>query len=272
MKVYICGRITGVPDYKERFRRAEMYLKLNGYEVVNPVTYCEMWCDDLNDYEDVMKHCLEALSECDAIAPMSAWSISRGMGIEIEYAQNNGIKIIDDLMTADLPNNDEVDEIADEHEKPEEIGHYIKIAKTYADAIIKDKKMWELRYNDRDYREGELLKFRVLDEDGSPMMHPIDEKTFQIEYIVDISRVRGMSDKKDWVVFTIKEVKNIPIYAVKVRNSFLHDYSEGKQGGYVLMRGLENAMKFTDPDEACRIAKELGGDYRETRFYTYETD
>lgn len=37
MKLYIAGPITGVPDYAERFKRAEEDLKAMGHTVINPV-------------------------------------------------------------------------------------------------------------------------------------------------------------------------------------------------------------------------------------------
>ena len=37
MKLYIAGPITGVPDYEERFKKAEEDLKAMGHTVINPV-------------------------------------------------------------------------------------------------------------------------------------------------------------------------------------------------------------------------------------------
>lgn len=41
MKIYIAGPITGIPDYKERFAKAEAELKAKGHAVMNPAALPE---------------------------------------------------------------------------------------------------------------------------------------------------------------------------------------------------------------------------------------
>lgn len=82
--------------------------------------------------------------------------------------------------------------------------HKIKILVPYADAVAEGRKNFEVRYNDRGYNAGDLVKFTVINNDGITFFtHPLNNKTYRITYVFS-----GMGIKDDWVVFGLGEVKD----------------------------------------------------------------
>lgn len=55
--------------------------------------------------------------------------------------------------------------------------HELKIKAEYMDAIALGRKTFELRKNDRDYQEGDLIKFNVVCDDGT-----IETKDYSFTY------------------------------------------------------------------------------------------
>ena len=82
--------------------------------------------------------------------------------------------------------------------------HNIKILEPYADAIVEGRKNFEVRYNDRGYNAGDLVRFTVIDKhDIQLVFHPLNNKTYRITYVFG-----GMGIKDEWVVFGLGEVKD----------------------------------------------------------------
>lgn len=86
MKIYIAGRITGWPNYKEDFRKAEEELIKRGHAVINPAKNLGF------SYKDYIDMGLMELSKCDAIYLIPGWSYSRGARLEHHYAIIVGLK------------------------------------------------------------------------------------------------------------------------------------------------------------------------------------
>lgn len=85
--------------------------------------------------------------------------------------------------------------------------HELKIYKEYADAVVKGKKTFELRLNDRHYTKGDKVRFyKVLDDNCIPMSHPITQKMYEITYILHGGAFTCLDS--DWCIFSIKEIKN----------------------------------------------------------------
>lgn len=95
MKIYISGRITGLPqnEYMDNFMRSEMWLKARGYSVINPAKVNQMLPIDTT-YEQYMAMSFCMLDMCDAIYMMSNWTESKGAKMEIEQAKAKGMKIM----------------------------------------------------------------------------------------------------------------------------------------------------------------------------------
>ncbi len=81
--------------------------------------------------------------------------------------------------------------------------HTIKIAESYADAIIDGRKTFEVRKNDRGYNAGDKVRFKVIYKDGCLFTsHPLNEKIYQITYVHS-----GLGLEKGYVVLSIKEIE-----------------------------------------------------------------
>lgn len=82
--------------------------------------------------------------------------------------------------------------------------HEIKLLAAFADAVLSGEKTFEVRYNDRGYQKGDLIKFKVVDNCfllGIP--HPLNDKQYEITYII---RGCNWGLKDGYVVFSIREV------------------------------------------------------------------
>lgn len=95
MKIYISGKITGLPaeEYKPLFQEAEDLLttRFNAVEVINP---CKI--DHLPDatYEEYMLRDIAELFCCDAIYMLPNWKDSRGARMEHAIAIEMDITVI----------------------------------------------------------------------------------------------------------------------------------------------------------------------------------
>ena len=91
MKVYISGRVTNQPDFKQRFSDAEQTLISQGHEVVNPVNLPH---DHDKSWQSYMKEDIKAMMDCEAIYLLSNWMQSTGAVIERALASELNFEII----------------------------------------------------------------------------------------------------------------------------------------------------------------------------------
>lgn len=94
-RVYISGKVTGTSDYVEKFAFYEKKLRDLGYEVINPVAFNALLPQDL-DYDDFMTVCYTLLSLCDYIFLIDDWVDSNGAKLELKYAIEHNIKILEE--------------------------------------------------------------------------------------------------------------------------------------------------------------------------------
>lgn len=81
--------------------------------------------------------------------------------------------------------------------------HEIKIWEEFADAVLSGDKNFEIRYNDRAYQKGDLVRFIVCRDEfnGSRTVltnHPLYGKYYDITYVLS-----GWGLKDGYVVFGI---------------------------------------------------------------------
>lgn len=85
MKIYIAGKITGDPQYKEKFGRIERHLEGDGYTVLNPAKLpTGMTC------ADYMRICFAMIDSADAVAFLPDWNKSVGARLEYAYCDYIG--------------------------------------------------------------------------------------------------------------------------------------------------------------------------------------
>jgi len=93
MKIYISGKITGLPvgEYERKFSEAEDLLISVGLDPVNPV---KNGLGLESKWEDHMVRDIEMLFGCEAIYMLDNWVRSKGARIEHKIAEETDIEIL----------------------------------------------------------------------------------------------------------------------------------------------------------------------------------
>lgn len=90
MKLYIAGKMTGMPDFNfPAFNEAARLLKDAGYDVANPADHGQgkrLWAW-------YMRKALKALLDCDAVALIPGHSSSKGATLEVQVAESLGMRV-----------------------------------------------------------------------------------------------------------------------------------------------------------------------------------
>ena len=89
VKIYIAGKITGEPNYKEKFDIAATSLEAQGHIVLNPAELPEGMLS-----ADYMRICFAMIDTADAIYLLKGWYSSSGASIERNYAMYTGKSIL----------------------------------------------------------------------------------------------------------------------------------------------------------------------------------
>lgn len=89
MKVYIAGKITGYPGYKDRFLAGKVALEEQGHIVLNPA---DLPAGMTNS--DYMRICFSMIDVADAVAFLSGWELSDGARLEKAYCDYIGKPIM----------------------------------------------------------------------------------------------------------------------------------------------------------------------------------
>ena len=98
MKIYVAGKITGDPDYKQKFNEAEKALAKLGHSVMNPASlgdYPEF------SYKDYLFISQAMQMKCSAVLFLHDWADSNGAMQEFERAHALNQDIYFDI--ADIP-------------------------------------------------------------------------------------------------------------------------------------------------------------------------
>lgn len=82
-KVYIAGKITGYPDYRKDFAKAEEWLKERGAIVMNPAVLPPEGFT-LAEYLHI---CFSMIDVCEAVFFLENWSESPGAIKEFNYSK-----------------------------------------------------------------------------------------------------------------------------------------------------------------------------------------
>lgn len=87
--IYIAGKITGDYNYKDKFKKAEIYLRKLGFSVFNPANFPFGL-----KYESYLKICKSIIEEVDYIYVLKDFKDSEGAKIEIKHAERLSKRII----------------------------------------------------------------------------------------------------------------------------------------------------------------------------------
>lgn len=88
---YLSGKITGDPDYREKFRKAAERLQARHPDawIINPAENLPDGCP----YWAYMRICLAQVEACDAIFMLDDWLHSQGAAMEVEAAKKMGKQV-----------------------------------------------------------------------------------------------------------------------------------------------------------------------------------
>ena len=82
MKIYIAGKITGDPEYKEKFERAADAITKFGHMPINPAT-----APDCLTAQDYMRLSFAEIDAADMVVFLKDWKDSAGAALERTYCQ-----------------------------------------------------------------------------------------------------------------------------------------------------------------------------------------
>ena len=82
MKIYIAGKITGDPGYRDKFAAAERQLGWQGHAVLNPAELPEGM-----SREDYMRICFAMIDVADAVVFLPDAAESAGARLEMAYCE-----------------------------------------------------------------------------------------------------------------------------------------------------------------------------------------
>ncbi|MDR1837576.1 MAG: DUF4406 domain-containing protein [Treponema sp.] len=87
--IYIAGKVTGDPDYKEKFLEAENKLFDAGFEPLNPTSLILSNCE----WKEAMRIAIRLMLKGDGVALLKDWKCSKGAKIEVKIARMVGIPV-----------------------------------------------------------------------------------------------------------------------------------------------------------------------------------
>jgi len=95
-KIYIAGKVTGLPiaEVTMKFGTAQQDLQEKGFKAVNPLEVVNDW---KATWEEAMKKCIRALTECDAVYLLPCYTDSPGAKFEIDIAHKLGIPVCSNI-------------------------------------------------------------------------------------------------------------------------------------------------------------------------------
>lgn len=81
-KIYVAGKITGDPNFSEKFAKATKNLQAEGYAVLNPAIIPKGFSQF-----DYMQICIAMINVCDEVYFLKDYKESEGAIVEYKYAK-----------------------------------------------------------------------------------------------------------------------------------------------------------------------------------------
>ena len=88
-RVYLSGKITGDPLYREKFAAAAAFLENEGYIVMNPAVLPYPGFG----HAEYMEICYAMMEPCEILAQLEDWTSSKGAHAEYLRAREKGMVI-----------------------------------------------------------------------------------------------------------------------------------------------------------------------------------
>ena len=87
MKVYIAGKITGLPkdEIFKKFYESGKTLKKDGHTVMSPAVLA---LNEGFEHSDYMHICYAMIDVCDAVYMQKDWQDSKGARMELQFAKD----------------------------------------------------------------------------------------------------------------------------------------------------------------------------------------
>jgi len=92
-RIYICGKVSGDPDYDKKFLKEENRLFSLGYEPVNPAAFISR----KEEWSKAMRTAIRAMLLCDGVTLLPDWKKSKGSKIEVRLARELGMDVRDNV-------------------------------------------------------------------------------------------------------------------------------------------------------------------------------
>lgn len=94
MKVYLAGPMTGYPDFNfPAFHERAAEWRAEGWDVFSPAE--SFGGDTSKPYAEYMRHDIEAILSCDALAVLPNWQKSKGASFEVALARMLALPVYD---------------------------------------------------------------------------------------------------------------------------------------------------------------------------------
>ena len=91
-RIYIAGKMTGLPDYNyPAFHAEAARLRARGFTVFNPAENPEPPCGTWAGY---MRLAIAQLVQCDVIRMLPGWELSDGANLEHQIAGRLGLTVV----------------------------------------------------------------------------------------------------------------------------------------------------------------------------------
>lgn len=79
--------------------------------------------------------------------------------------------------------------------------HILKLSEDYIEPVLNREKTFEVRFNDRGFQKGDLIKFTAISRHGVPFMYEgLENRVYEITYVHS-----GLGLKEGYVVLGIQE-------------------------------------------------------------------
>lgn len=96
-KIYIAGKISGDPDYREKFERCARHYEEQGHIVLNPAALPERMSKS-----DYMRICLAMIDVADVVVFLPDAANSEGARLEWDYCRYIGKPIIAEQVESEV--------------------------------------------------------------------------------------------------------------------------------------------------------------------------